>query len=637
MRLRMKQRLSAIAIVSVAGVALLAQAPSPVFLASGSTAGPQVEDLTAPLIAQFDISPSTINVIGAGQDVQVTERLTDDLSGVSFGCFFLRSPSGQQVRNGCNQEPYTRISGTSRDGVYRATLNFPQFSETGTWHVLSAYVVDVVGNVRSYDEQGLIDAGFSTHLEVVAATDLLGPVIAGFAMTPDPIDVSDFGGANLTITEHLTDDSAGVSYSCFFLRSPSGRQNRNACNQEPYTRVSGTDLDGIYEARLLFPQFSEAGTWHVISAYVVDFVGNGTFYDEQALISAGIATTVEVISVPDDEAPAVIAGFVLSPSTIDTSSDAQVVRVIEHLADNLSGISYSCFFLRSPSGQQIRNGCNEWPHSNVSGDILDGVYESALTFPQFSETGVWHVFSAYAYDAVGNGVFLDEQGLVDLGFSTELLVTNNQPPIARAASTPTAVCAGSSGGGVTLDGSASTDPNGDWLTYTWRENGAVVAGPSGSAIATVTLSLGTHHIELTVEDGKGGSDRSQLVVEVVDTTPPALTVALSPNVLWPPDHRLMTIAAGIEVTDSCDASPRVELVSIASNEADNGLGDGDTAGDIQQASIGADDRTFLLRTERSGRGIGRTYTVTYRATDASGNSTTATATVTVPKSAAKQQ
>ena len=45
----------------------------------------------------------------------------------------------------------------------------------------------------------------------------------------------------------------------------------------------------------------------------------------------------------------------------------------------------------------------------------------------------------------------------------------------------------------------------------------------------------------------------------------------------------------------------------------------------------------MLRAERSGKGNGRIYTVTYRATDASNNTTTKTATVIVPKSQAASQ
>ena len=78
----------------------------------------------------------------------------------------------------------------------------------------------------------------------------------------------------------------------------------------------------------------------------------------------------------------------------------------------------------------------------------------------------------------------------------------------------------------------------------------------------------------------------------------------------------MTVVA----TDTYDANPVVRLVSILSNESDN-LGDGDQPDDIQGAAFGTDDRQFLLRRERSGNGSGRIYTITYSATDASGNTT----------------
>ncbi len=50
-------------------------------------------------------------------------------------------------------------------------------------------------------------------------------------------------------------------------------------------------------------------------------------------------------------------------------------------------------------------------------------------------------------------------------------------------------------------------------------------------------------------------------------------------------------------------------------------------GGIQDAGVGTTDFEFSLRAERSGTGDGRVYTVTYTATDASGNEASATATV----------
>ena len=76
----------------------------------------------------------------------------------------------------------------------------------------------------------------------------------------------------------------------------------------------------------------------------------------------------------------------------------------------------------------------------------------------------------------------------------------------------------------------------------------------------------------------------------------------------------------------CDPSPQITFVSITSNEPDNGIGDGNTTNDI----VIIDDFTFKLRAERSGTGSGRIYTVTYKATDASGNYVIASVTIEVP-------
>ena len=61
-----------------------------------------------------------------------------------------------------------------------------------------------------------------------------------------------------------------------------------------------------------------------------------------------------------------------------------------------------------------------------------------------------------------------------------------------------------------------------------------------------------------------------------------------------------------------------------------GRGDGGAAPDILGAEMGTDDREFKLRAERAGDGTARVYTAKYRATDASGNWSEATAQVIVP-------
>lgn len=109
---------------------------------------------------------------------------------------------------------------------------------------------------------------------------------------------------------------------------------------------------------------------------------------------------------------------------------------------------------------------------------------------------------------------------------------------------------------------------------------------------------------------------------------PTLSVALTPNVLFPPNHKYVRVRATVTALDNLDPSPELTLVSVTSNEPDDapGKADGTTRNDI----VIDGTTSFRLRAERNELGTGRIYTVTYRATDDCGNATTRSATVTVP-------
>ncbi|MEO8380951.1 MAG: choice-of-anchor X domain-containing protein [Acidobacteriota bacterium] len=124
---------------------------------------------------------------------------------------------------------------------------------------------------------------------------------------------------------------------------------------------------------------------------------------------------------------------------------------------------------------------------------------------------------------------------------------------------------------------------------------------------------------------------SQFEGYVLDNTPPVLTVSVTPSVLTPPNHQMVEITLTLSVTDDRDPNPFVDLVSITSNEGDDVLGDGHTTQDI---SVDDSGRIFL-RAERSGGQDDRIYTITWRARDDSGNTSLATATVTVPHDKSK--
>ncbi len=178
-----------------------------------------------------------------------------------------------------------------------------------------------------------------------------------------------------------------------------------------------------------------------------------------------------------------------------------------------------------------------------------------------------------------------------------------------------------------IDG-GSYDPDGDGdiveLCIT-----AVDGAPLGCVEDFEICGVDTYTVTLRATDKCGSVDMCDATVIVRDITPPDISVTLNRYVLWPPNHKMADIVATVEVEDNCDPDPVVVLASIVSDESPDSLGDGSTDPDID-AGIGMDDRTFRLRSERAGGGDGRTYAITYTATDFSGNSASATVFVDVP-------
>jgi hypothetical protein len=207
------------------------------------------------------------------------------------------------------------------------------------------------------------------------------------------------------------------------------------------------------------------------------------------------------------------------------------------------------------------------------------------------------------------------------------VTTLNTPPVANAGPDQVVECTSPAGAQVMLNGSASFDPDGDPLTFTWTDamNNVVATG----ATPTITVAEGTHTFTLTVDDGRGGTDTDTVVITVQDTTPPDIAaVAATPNMLWPPNHKMAPVKVTVDATDLCDPNFTCEIVAVTSNEAIDGLGDGDTSPDW----LITGPLTVDVRAERSGTGNGRIYTITIECTDESGNSATAMVEVRVPHS-----
>ncbi|QQR72943.1 MAG: beta-propeller fold lactonase family protein [Holophagales bacterium] len=200
----------------------------------------------------------------------------------------------------------------------------------------------------------------------------------------------------------------------------------------------------------------------------------------------------------------------------------------------------------------------------------------------------------------------------------------NGEPTADAGDDRTVAAGADCRGQVTLDGSRSSDPDGDSLAFAWQSDTGFT---SSSTSPQFSLPLGVHQFLLTVNDGQGGVDSDTAVARVLDQTPPVMgTVSPSPAQLWPPNHKMVLVKVTAAVVDGCDPRPACAIADVSSNQGTGSTGGGSTNPDWQIASA----TTVWLRAERDGSAGDRIYTLGIVCGDSSGNRARTTTTVRIP-------
>ena len=106
----------------------------------------------------------------------------------------------------------------------------------------------------------------------------------------------------------------------------------------------------------------------------------------------------------------------------------------------------------------------------------------------------------------------------------------NQPPTAVIVASPTS---GSVPLTVSFDGTASTDPEGKALSYSWDLNGDGTYGDSTGATASYTYTAaGVYHPGLQVTDDQGAQDTEQVTVTAGNTAPTVVIDSPAPSQTW---------------------------------------------------------------------------------------------------------
>jgi hypothetical protein len=176
-----------------------------------------------------------------------------------------------------------------------------------------------------------------------------------------------------------------------------------------------------------------------------------------------------------------------------------------------------------------------------------------------------------------------------------------------------------------------TDSSGNPVVVVWTVDGTPYQTntvPSGGVLTSTNLTfaadfgLGKHLVTVSASNGQTATVTCSTTVEVRDTTPPQiLSLSAMPNLLWPPNHRMVPVSIEVQATDNCGPTTN-KIVAVTCNEP---------GGSLKQSSdwLITGDLSLDLRAERLGKGSGRIYTIWIECVDLDGNSSSASVTVAV--------
>jgi hypothetical protein len=234
--------------------------------------------------------------------------------------------------------------------------------------------------------------------------------------------------------------------------------------------------------------------------------------------------------------------------------------------------------------------------------------------------------------SVGNHtVVVTTTGTCGSASQSAILTVNSAPVVTTNPVSQTATS-----GTVTFTAAASGSPT---PTVQWQvsTNGGVsfsnIAGATSTSL-TVVVSPAVNGNKYRAVFTNSCGTATTTAATLTTCQPPVITLSHPSQEMWPPNHKYHTFQVTdfiSSATSNCygNITSSVVITSVTSDEPENSGGDGNTLNDIV---IAANCKSVDLRSERDGGGNGRVYTINFKVTDGSGNTTTATARVTVPHS-----
>lgn len=270
-------------------------------------------------------------------------------------------------------------------------------------------------------------------------SDTTPPQLVSLSFNPPSVDVT-AGAQTVTVTARVTDDLSGVftGRSTVSFTGP----NLQFLLGVYFNRISGTPLDGTYQAIITIPRYAEAGTWKV-RLQLYDSAGNGFSPAARQLELLGFPTDLTVLDATPDLQPPNLLSITFSPTTIDVSAADVDVTVTLQISDDVSGVDLSGPTANSlnvaigpTSSPSVRQYIVGRDFRLVSGNALNGTWKAVKTIPRYSPAGPWQLVSVGLFDFANNQLYRTAAQLAAAGISPVLTVesspTDVTPPTLSA-------------------------------------------------------------------------------------------------------------------------------------------------------------------------------------------------------------
>ncbi|MET0449286.1 MAG: calcium-binding protein [Aeromicrobium sp.] len=350
-------------------------------------------DESAPAVVGLSLSPSTVDVSAADKVIQVNVRVTDDtgVKSVQIG------PSEASL-----------VSGTARDGVWRAGIRIARFSTPGP-RALDLNARDRVGRWSSETRENVFTV-------VNSRVDREMPVLTSMRLSTTWVDAR-AAARPVTATITVTDDLAGpkdLTLCPTYAKVP-GHWFEGYGTCVAMRRVSGGPRSSTWTATATVPKGAVGGTWNM-EVRINDAADNrpdDSWFGPDAWTALGSVDEPRYKQIPGGAGAFTVVGravnmhppeltsVTLTPSTVDTSRGAVRITATMSGTDDEGITSANLSVSGPPAG--ATPGTFPWVDVGyvsdfhlVRGTAKNGTWQGTFVVPGGTPDGAYWIQASFA-------------------------------------------------------------------------------------------------------------------------------------------------------------------------------------------------------------------------------------------------